>query len=90
MAATQSFDVGVAHQIGHYADAVPVPAGLDQILVPGTPGLAPDGTVPSDVTDEAAQAWRNVAVIPALVRPEFRVEIEVIAVRPAIDAVRER
>lgn len=48
MTAPESFDVGVAHQIGHYADAVRVPAGYDQILVSGTPGLAPDGTVPGD------------------------------------------
>jgi 2-iminobutanoate/2-iminopropanoate deaminase len=119
----------VAHQIGHYADAVRVPAGYDQILISGTPGLAPDGTVPGDFTDEATLAWLNVAeilshagaglgdivsvrqwltnadeipeyaavrsqfvhhepasmlaVIPALVRSDFKVEIVVIAARSA-------
>jgi hypothetical protein len=33
MAATESFDAGIARQIGHYADAMRVPAGHDQILV---------------------------------------------------------
>jgi 2-iminobutanoate/2-iminopropanoate deaminase len=121
----RSFDVGVAHQIGRYADAVRIPAGYDQIVVSGTPGLRGDGSVPDNVTDEATQAWRNVSaileaagatladvvsvrqwltdaadipayvavrsqfithepasflgVIPALVWPNLRVEVEVIA-----------
>jgi 2-iminobutanoate/2-iminopropanoate deaminase len=65
MTAPESFDVGVAHQIGRYADAVRVPSGYDQILVSGTPGLTADGTVPTDFTDEVAQAWRNVEAILA-------------------------
>jgi hypothetical protein len=40
MTAAESFDAGIARQLGHYADAVRVPAGYDQILVSGTPGLA--------------------------------------------------
>jgi enamine deaminase RidA (YjgF/YER057c/UK114 family) len=129
MTAPQTFDAGVAHQIGHYSDAVRVPAGHDQIVVSGTPGLRPDGTVPTDFTDEATQAWRNVEAILALagaeladvvsvrqwltsaedipayvavrsgfikhepafmlgvltqlIRPEVRIEVEVIATRPA-------
>ncbi|HEY4458491.1 MAG TPA: Rid family hydrolase [Pseudonocardiaceae bacterium] len=125
MSAPQSFDVGIAHQIGRYSDAVRIPAGYDQIIVSGTPGLAEDGTVPAEFADEAAQAWRNVetilaragagladvvsirqwltdaayirdyvavrsrfiqheptnmlAVIPALVWPNLRVEVEVVA-----------
>jgi 2-iminobutanoate/2-iminopropanoate deaminase len=63
MSTTNSIDAGVAHRIGHYADAVRVPAGYDQIYVSGTPGLTPDGTVPGTITDEARQAWRNVADI---------------------------
>jgi hypothetical protein len=47
MTAAESFDAGIARQIGHYADAVRVPAGHDQILVSGTPGLAPDGSLPA-------------------------------------------
>jgi 2-iminobutanoate/2-iminopropanoate deaminase len=65
MTAPRSFDAGVAHQIGHYADAVRVPAGYDQIFVSGTPGLTPDGVLPDNITDEATQAWRNVAEILA-------------------------
>jgi 2-iminobutanoate/2-iminopropanoate deaminase len=124
----QSFDVGVAGQIGRYSDAVRVPAGYDQVIVSGTPGLEPDGTLPADIKGQAAQAWRNVemilhaagavvadivavrqwltssddiaayvavrssflthqpafmlAVIPALVRPGFLVEVEVTAAVP--------
>lgn len=63
MTTTNSIDAGVAHHIGHYADAVRVPAGYDYIYVSGTPGLTPDGTVFGTITDEARQAWRNVADI---------------------------
>jgi 2-iminobutanoate/2-iminopropanoate deaminase len=129
MTAAEFVNAGVAHQIGHYADAVRVPAGYDQIIVSGTPGVRPDGTVPNDITEEATQAWMNVqeiltgagarltdivavrqwltnedniaaylavrlrfiqhepafmlGVVRALQLPEFNVEIEVIAARPA-------
>ena len=128
MTSPQSFSTGIAHQIGRYADAVKVPAGYEQIFVSGTPGLTADGSLPEEFSQEAMQAWRNVAaalsragaeltdivsvrqwltsaddipayaavraevikhepasmlaVIPGLVWPRFRVEIEVIAVRP--------
>jgi enamine deaminase RidA (YjgF/YER057c/UK114 family) len=121
-------DAGIASQIGHYADAVRVPAGYDQILVSGTPGLSPDGSLAADITGQATQTWQNVeailqmagarlpdivavrqwltsaddirgyvevrskfithrpafmlAVIPGLVRPDFLIEIEVIAAVP--------
>jgi enamine deaminase RidA (YjgF/YER057c/UK114 family) len=32
----------------------------DQILVSGTPGLAPDGSLPGDMTGQAIQAWQNI------------------------------
>ena len=125
MTASESFDAGIAHQIGHYADAVRVPAGYDQILVSGTPGLARDGSLAGDMTGQATQAWQNIettlnqaganlrdivsvrqwltsaedlrayvqvrsrfitheptfmlGVIPGLVRPDFLIEIEVMA-----------
>ena len=60
MTATESFDTGIARQIGHYADAVRVPASYDRILVSGTPGLAPDGSLPGDMTGQATQAWQNI------------------------------
>jgi 2-iminobutanoate/2-iminopropanoate deaminase len=46
-----------------YSDAIRVPAGYDQIVVSGTPGLDENGNIPADFADEARQAWRNVAAI---------------------------
>jgi 2-iminobutanoate/2-iminopropanoate deaminase len=132
MGSPEAFDAGVAHQIGHYSDAVRVPSGYDQILVSGTPGLAPGGSLAPDMTGQATQAWQNteailgragasladvvavrqwltdagdirayvdvrskfithepafmLGVIPGLVRPDFLVEIEVIAAVPARQA----
>ncbi len=132
----ESFDAGIARQIGQYADAVRVPAGQDQILVSGTPGLAPDGSLPGDITGQATQAWQNIqatlsqagaslsdivsvrqwltsaedvrayvevrskfithkptfmlGVIPGLVRPDFLIEIEVVAAVPAGKANRDQ
>jgi enamine deaminase RidA (YjgF/YER057c/UK114 family) len=60
MTAAESFDAGIARQIGQYADAVRVPAGYDHILVSGTPGLAPDGSLPGDMTGQATRAWQNI------------------------------
>jgi 2-iminobutanoate/2-iminopropanoate deaminase len=120
---------GVAAHVGNYADAMSIPAAAELIYTSGTPGLRPDGTLPEDFSEEAAQAWRNVedalqragaaltdivsvrqwltdaadipayaavrksvihhqpifmlGVISGLVWPAMRVEIEVIAVRPA-------
>jgi 2-iminobutanoate/2-iminopropanoate deaminase len=55
----EAVNVGIAHQIGHYADAVRVPAGTDRVVTSGTPGLRADGTVPTDFTEEATQARQN-------------------------------
>jgi 2-iminobutanoate/2-iminopropanoate deaminase len=63
MNAPQTYDAGVAHQIGRYSDAIRVPAGYDQIFVSGTPGIDENGNIPADFADEARQAWRNVAAI---------------------------
>ena len=63
MNAPQTYDAGVAHQIGRYSDAFRVPAGYDQIVVSGTPGLDENGSIPADFADEARQAWRNVTAI---------------------------
>jgi 2-iminobutanoate/2-iminopropanoate deaminase len=124
-----TIDQGIATQIGHYADAVVIPAGYDQILVSGMPGLDQDGGLPTDITGQSEQAWENVirvldaagadlsnivfvrqwlvnesdvddyvavrtryithrpgsmlAVIPALARPGFLVQLEIIAARPS-------
>ncbi len=44
-----------------------------------------EGRVPSDIASQIELAWRHIVtmllVVPALVRPEFRVEVEVIAAR---------
>jgi 2-iminobutanoate/2-iminopropanoate deaminase len=136
MTAIESFDAGIARQIGHYADAVRVPASYDQILVSGTPGLAPVGSLPGDMTGQATQAWQNIettlnqagaslgdivsvrqwltsaedvrayvdvrnrfithkpafmlGVIPGLVRPDFLIEIEVVAAVLAGEANQPR
>ena len=63
MNAPQAYDVGFSHQIGRYSDAIRVPAGYDQIIVSGTPGLDENGDIPADFAEEARQAWRNVAAI---------------------------
>jgi 2-iminobutanoate/2-iminopropanoate deaminase len=63
MNAPQTYDAGFSRQIGRYSDAIRVPAGYDQIVVSGTPGLDEHGNIPTDFADEARQAWRNVAAI---------------------------
>ena len=63
MNAPQTYDAGISRQIGRYPDAIRVPAGYDQIVVSGTPGLDENGNIPADFADEARQAWRNVAAI---------------------------
>jgi len=63
MNAPQTYDARVSHQIGRYSDAIRVPAGYDQIVVSGTPGLDENGSIPADFADEARLAWRNVAAI---------------------------
>jgi enamine deaminase RidA (YjgF/YER057c/UK114 family) len=128
----QTIDQGIASQIGHYADAIVIPAGYEQILVSGTPGIDQDGDLRPDITSQSEQAWENVvrileaadasvsdivfvrqwltnesdigdyvavrtryvthrpgsmlAVVPALVRPGFLVELEVVAARPPQDS----
>jgi enamine deaminase RidA (YjgF/YER057c/UK114 family) len=69
----EPISTGVAHHIGRYSDAVRVPAGYEQIILSGPPGLRADGSLPGVM----------LGVIPGLVWPQIRVEIEVIAVRPA-------
>jgi enamine deaminase RidA (YjgF/YER057c/UK114 family) len=121
-------DIGVARQIGNYSDAVEASGNARWLLTSGTPGLATDGTVPSDITGQAERAWTHIitmlehagmgvtdlvkvtqylrreddiaayakvrarflgdarpafmlAVVPALVRPEFLLEIEIYAAK---------
>jgi len=121
-------DIGIARQIGTYSDAVEVPANARWLFTAGTPGLAEDGTLPSDITAQAELAWQHIdhmlrkagmtindivkltqylvsaadipayaavrsrmlagarpasmlLVVPALVRPGFLLEVEVIAAK---------
>jgi 2-iminobutanoate/2-iminopropanoate deaminase len=53
-------DIGVAAHIGTYSDAVEVAPGARWLALSGTPGMASDGTIPSDFDAEATQAWTNV------------------------------
>jgi enamine deaminase RidA (YjgF/YER057c/UK114 family) len=63
MNAPRTYDAGFSRQIGRYPDAIRVPAGYDQIVVSGTPGLDENGNIPADFADEARQVWRNIAAI---------------------------
>jgi 2-iminobutanoate/2-iminopropanoate deaminase len=121
-------DIGIARQIGTYSDAVEVPANARWLITAGTPGLAANGSLPSDITGQAEIAWGHIVailkkanmevgdivkitqylmhetdisayakvrskflgdarpasmllIIPALVRPEFLLEIEVQAAK---------
>jgi 2-iminobutanoate/2-iminopropanoate deaminase len=53
-------DIGVARQIGAYSDAVEVPPNARWLFTAGTPGLALDGSLPSDITGQAELAWTHV------------------------------
>ncbi|MFJ8027601.1 Rid family hydrolase [Streptomyces sp. NPDC096311] len=50
----------MSRHIGTYSDAVAIPVGATQVVLPGTLGLRPDGTRPEDSAEEARQASDNV------------------------------
>ena len=88
----QTVSTGVAAHIGNHADAVRIPAGAEVIYTSGTPEQATRRGAtsrthsgarvpvrPSVIKHEPAFMF---AVIPALMRPNIRVEVEVIAIRP--------
>jgi enamine deaminase RidA (YjgF/YER057c/UK114 family) len=56
-------DIGIARQIGTYGDAVEASANARWLYTAGTPGLAPDGTLPPDITGQAELAWRNIVTM---------------------------
>ncbi len=56
-------DVGVARQIGKYSDAVEVAPNMRMLLTSGTPGLALDGKLPSDITGQAELAWTHIVTM---------------------------
>lgn len=53
-------NIGVASQIGKYSDAIEVPPNARWLYTSGTPGLALDGNLPSDVTGQAEVAWTHI------------------------------
>jgi 2-iminobutanoate/2-iminopropanoate deaminase len=61
-------DIGIARQIGRYSDATEVSANARWLLMSGTPGLAIDGKLPSDITGQAELAWQHIVEMLASAR----------------------
>jgi Endoribonuclease L-PSP len=53
-------DIGVSEHLGYYSDAVEVAPNVRWLVTAGTPGFAPDGTLPADFAAQANNAWDNV------------------------------
>jgi 2-iminobutanoate/2-iminopropanoate deaminase len=53
-------DVGVAKQIGTYSDAIEAAPNMRWLHTAGTPGLAVNGNVPTDIAGQAEIAWRHI------------------------------
>jgi enamine deaminase RidA (YjgF/YER057c/UK114 family) len=53
-------DIGVARHIGSYSDGIEVAAGKRWLFTSGTPGLALDGALPTDITGQAELAWTHI------------------------------
>jgi len=64
-------DIGIARQIGAYSDAVEVPPNTRWLFTAGTPGLALDGKLPSDIAGQAQLAW--IHIIAMLKRADMTV-----------------
>ena len=58
-------NIGVASQIGKYSDAVEVPPNARWLYTSGTPGLALDGKLPTDITAQAEIAWTHIVAMLA-------------------------
>ena len=50
----------MAPPFSSYSQGVEVPAGARTIYVAGQVGVRPDGTVPEDMEEQTAQAFRNI------------------------------
>jgi len=61
-------DIGIARQIGRYGDATEVSVNARWLLMSGTPGLAIDGKLPSDITGQAELAWQHIVEMLASAR----------------------
>ena len=58
--ANRKIDVGVASQIGSYSDAIEVSKDSRWLFTSGTPGLARNGDLPSDIAGQAEIAWDHI------------------------------
>ena len=58
----EPINIGASRLIGHYADAIRVPAGYEQIITSGRPGLTAERELPGNVTEQARQPWQNAGV----------------------------
>ncbi len=58
-------DIGVATQIGSYSDAIEVPKNARWLFTSGTPGLAKNGDLPTDITGQAEIAWDHILAMLA-------------------------
>jgi hypothetical protein len=58
----EPINIGVSRQIGHYADAIGVPAGCEQIITTGRPGLTAERELPGNVTEQAREPWQDIGV----------------------------
>jgi len=69
-------DIGVASQIGKYSDAVEAAPGR-MLFLSGTPGLGPNGQLPSSFAEQADLAWKNVFALlqKANMGPEHLVKV---------------
>ena len=52
-------DIGVSEHLGFYSDAIEVAPGTRWLVSAGTPGIAPDGTLPAGFAEQAENAWGN-------------------------------
>jgi 2-iminobutanoate/2-iminopropanoate deaminase len=79
----QIHDIGVASHIGKYSDAVESTCPGRLLFLSGTPGLTPDGQLPSTFEEQAEQAWKNVFALleRAGMGPEHLVKVSQYLVR---------
>jgi hypothetical protein len=57
----EPINIGASRQIGHYADAIRVPAGYERIITSRRPGLTAEHELPGNVNEQAREPWQNVA-----------------------------
>jgi enamine deaminase RidA (YjgF/YER057c/UK114 family) len=64
-------DIGVAHQIGSYSDAIEASPNLRWLMTSGTPGFIDADKVPTDIIGQSELAWEN--VLRVLVKADMTV-----------------